>query len=92
MDPEMMKPGDVKLTGEDQLVALLHGPSLRLVIGDPDHRPLSEADTPWIGLPNPGSMYPVTQVSRIDLTDTKLDAWLAQGLAQVGMDDWMKRE
>jgi len=79
MDRALMAPGDAKLTSEDQLATQLATPSVRLVIGDPDYKPLADRNTPWIDLPNPGSMFPVTRQSRTDFTGSGMDIWLARG-------------
>ena len=82
MDRELRRPGDGKLTGEDQLAEQLAAPSVKLVIGDPDYKPLTDRALPWIDLPDPGSMFPASPVPRTDLTGTRAEAWLAAGLTQ----------
>jgi len=79
MNRTLMAPGDAKLTSEDQLAAQLKAPSVRLVIGDPDYKPLADRNLPWIDLPNPGSMFSVEQVKRVDLTGDRLGPWIVQG-------------
>ncbi|MBQ9268676.1 MAG: hypothetical protein IJ206_04055 [Oscillospiraceae bacterium] len=79
MDRSQMEAEDAKLNSEDQLAAQLKDLSVRLVIGDPDYRPLADRNIPWIDLPNPGSMFPLTQVARVDLTGDRLGPWIVQG-------------
>ncbi len=84
MDKAQMRPGDRKLTGEDDLSALLAEEPLHLVLGDPDCRPLAKREVQWIDLPNPGSMSPFEFVPARSFVGAALDAFLDEAIGKGG--------
>lgn len=74
MDKNLMRPGDRKLTGEDDLSAELANENLRVVFGDADYKMGSRVK--WVPLPNQGNLAPVSFLPPFSLTDRALDAWL----------------
>ncbi len=78
MDASYQLPGDRKLTGEDDFTAQANLDSVRLILADPDYRPLVRSDIPWIGLPNRGSASPVNPAEPFPMAGDALDAWIAE--------------
>jgi len=74
MDKSLMRPGDKKLAGEDDLAAELSSETLRLVFGDEDDRLGSTLK--WVPLPNQASHAPSTRLAPFSMTDEALDRWL----------------
>lgn len=74
MDKSLMRPGDRKLTCEDDLSAELANEKLRTVFGDTDYRMGSQVK--WVPLPNQGNLAPASFLPPFSLTDGALDAWL----------------
>lgn len=83
MDKQEMRPGDKKLTSEDELKALLESGSLRVVLGDPDYR--MGRDIPWIALANRGNNAPSEQIDPVPLVGEQGDLWLKERLAKTDM-------
>lgn len=74
MDKGLMRPGDKKLAGEDELAAELNNENLRAVFGDVDYR--MGAQVKWVPLPNQGNLAPSELLAPFSLTDGALDRWL----------------
>jgi hypothetical protein len=82
MDKAILRPGDQKLSGEDDLAAKAAQPSLKLVFGSLDYRAAAGRDLPWIGLPDGGSMSPVYPTPNFNMAGEELDRWLDRVLAE----------
>lgn len=81
-DRALLRPGDAKLAGEDELRAQLAAPGLELLLADPDCFPLAPASLRRIALPNPGSMSVVENFPALDLVGGRLDRWLDEALKE----------
>lgn len=81
-DRALLRPGDAKLAGEDELRAQLAAPGVELLLADPDCFPLAPASLRRIALPNPGSMSVVENFPALDLVGGRLDRWLDEALKE----------
>ncbi len=81
-DRTLLRPGDAKLAGEDELRAQLAAPGVELLLADPDCFPLAPASLRRIALPNPGSMSVFENIPAADLVGEKLDRWLDEALKE----------
>lgn len=82
-DRALLRPGDAKLAGEDELRAELAAPGVELLLADPDCFPLAPASLRRIALPNPGSMSVFENIPARDMVGKKLDRWLDEALKEV---------
>ncbi len=80
MDKTLMETGDAKLISEDDLAKQLNAESVRLILCDPDMRPLLAKEAQWIKLANPGASSAYETVAPFNMVESKLDLWLDQKL------------
>ncbi len=78
MDKNYMETGDKKLTGEDDLQSQLSLPSVKIVFGSPDYKPLATSEVKWINLNNRATPWPINQVTDINLIGSALDEYLVK--------------
>ena len=80
MDKQLMRPGDQKLIGEDELRQCLEGGSWKAVFGDSDYRRVTDRELPWVSLPNPANHAPAEFLAPFSMVDGALDRWLDEAL------------
>ncbi len=70
--------GDRKISDEKMLEEQLNKMNVRMVIANPDYKPLLKTDVQWLDLPSPG-FSPVVSAGHIQMLGKGLDHWLEKG-------------